>query len=100
MPPIQKQPDMGGEAAWQGGNPAIQRADVVGVLHCFALRRLQCLAKLTSLADPAKLVSMSFEAMLQSIENLAPDEAVHFDHCVLRVLYAKHTGTLTPDQHQ
>ena len=67
-----KQPDLGGEAAWKGGNSSIDKSGVKGILHCFVLRRLQSLATVTSQPDPTKLVTMSFEAMLLAIETLLP----------------------------
>ena len=97
---VPKQPDLGGEAAWKGGISAIDRAGAKDILYCFALRRLQSLAKVTSQPDPTKLVTMSFEAMLLAIENIAPNPALHYDHVALRGLYAKHCGTLTPEQTQ
>ena len=95
-----KQIGLGGEAAWVGGNRAIDQCDNKSVLDCFILRRLQALAKVTHQADPTKLVSMSFEAMLLAIDNIAPNPALHYDHVALRGLYAKHCGTLTPEQTQ
>ena len=95
-----KQLDWGGEAARQGGISTIDRSSVKDILYCFALRRLQSLAKVTSQPDPTKLVTMSFEAMLLAIENIAPNPALHLDHVALRGIYAKHCGTLTPYQAQ
>ena len=71
-----KQIDLGGEAAWVGGNRAIDQCDNNSVIHCFILRRLQALAKVTHQADPTKLVSMRFEAMLLAIENMPPQSCL------------------------
>ena len=95
-----KQQDLGGQAAWMGGNSMIDDSDVEGILYCFALRRLQSLAKITAQPDPTKLVTMSFEAMLLAIENIAPNPALHLDHDALRGIYANHSGTLTAVQSQ
>ena len=47
-----KQLDLGGDLAWEGGNRAIDLADMNGVLHCYAMRRLQSLSKVTGQPDP------------------------------------------------
>ena len=95
-----KQLDLGGEAAWKGGISAVDNSGVVGILHCFVLRRLQSLAKVTDQADPTKLATLTFEAMLIAIENIAPSPALHHDHATLRGLFAKYSGTLSPEQSQ
>ena len=49
-----KQIDLGGDAAWLGGNCANDKCDNKSLLHCFIMRRLQALAKVTHQADPHK----------------------------------------------
>ena len=95
---LPKQTDLGGEAAWVGGNRAIDNCDNKSLLYCYALRRLQALAKVTHKADPTQLVNINFEAMMVAYESMAPNEALHYDHAVLRGLYAKYTGNLTAQQ--
>ena len=82
--PIQKQPDLGGEAAWQHGNASVDSANPADLLTCFVFRRLQALAKITDSPDPTKLANMNCEAMLRAIENIAPDSLSHHDHTALR----------------
>ena len=97
---LPKQIDLGGDAAWVGGNAAIDQCDNNSLLHCFVMRRLQALAKVTHQADPTKLVSMSFEAMMLAYDNMSPNLALHYDHVALRGLYAKYTGHLTKEQEE
>ena len=98
--PAQKQKDKGGERAWDGGINAIQRTDTKNVLLLFVSRRLQALAKVLNEPDPMEVAGFNFEAMLQAIENMAPSEALHYDHTALRGLYAKYEGSLSPDDAQ
>ena len=95
-----KQIDLGGDAAWIGGNRAIDQCDNKSLLHCFIMRRLQALAKVTHQADPTKLTSMIFEAMMLAFEHMAPNPVLHYDHAALRGLYAKYSGRFTPDQEE
>ena len=85
-------------AVHKGGIRAVDNSDAVGILHCFAVCRLQSLAKVTDQADPTKLATLTFEAMLLAIENIAPSPALHHGHVTLRGLSAKHSGTLAPEQ--
>ena len=47
-----KQIDLGGDAAWIGGKASIDAASPKDVVYCFALRRLQTIAKITAQPDP------------------------------------------------
>ena len=86
------QSDLGGDLAWEGGNRAIDLAGMKGVLHCFAMRRLQSLAKVTAQPDPTRVLGMTFETMLVAVENIAPNPALHYDHAALRGIRAYYQG--------
>ena len=98
-PPPPKNLDLGGEAAWQGGIQAISQATDAAVIKCFVWRRLQTLARIRYVPDPTVLMNLGCEAMLQAIEGLAQDDpCLCLDHPCLRLLYAKHSGSLTDNQ--
>ena len=87
-----KQVALGGKDAWIGGNDAILRADVKSVVYLFVMRRLQALAKVLYIPDLTQVTSLNFEAMLQAIESLAPDESFQYDHTAYRGLYESTMG--------